>query len=438
MKRKLIILSALSILTSANLGPIFAYGIEEVESETVTTTEETTVSAEVPEEQATSASETKKEPGMESVEQTEEAVTETSDTSEKESVSEKEAITSNSAPQQIYAETPVEQVPPVYEDALPNLMEPLPEIFEVHKNETAANFIRRIGEAARKVGQESQLYASVMIAQAILETGSGQSTLGQAPYFNLFGIKGEFEGQSVTLFTSEDDGTGHLHQVSAAFRQYPNYQKSFEDYAKLIKEGVAGNQKLYTGVWKEHASTYQEATKALTGVYATDIHYDQKLNALIEEYHLTEYDQIKAASELNSVLIQTASHADSDFPEYAGQSYPGAYYYADGNCTQYVYNRIFQLGGFVDVNMGNGMDWGMSGQVKGYEVSSKPKTGTAVSFPPTVGGADATYGHVAFVEHIYENGSILISEMNAIGLGTVSYRVIEAQTASTLLYVTPK
>ncbi len=42
------------------------------------------------------------------------------------------------------------------------------------------DFIMEIGEDARKVGQEEDLYASVMIAQAILESGSGRSRLSQS------------------------------------------------------------------------------------------------------------------------------------------------------------------------------------------------------------------------------------------------------------------
>ncbi|EKL7554353.1 glucosaminidase domain-containing protein, partial [Enterococcus faecalis] len=48
------------------------------------------------------------------------------------------------------------------------------------KNESVEQFIQKIGEAARKVGQENDLYASVMIAQAILESASGQSLLSKA------------------------------------------------------------------------------------------------------------------------------------------------------------------------------------------------------------------------------------------------------------------
>ena len=44
-------------------------------------------------------------------------------------------------------------------------------------------FISQIAESARQLGQENDLYASVMIAQAILESNSGRSGLASAPQF---------------------------------------------------------------------------------------------------------------------------------------------------------------------------------------------------------------------------------------------------------------
>ncbi|WP_369598788.1 glucosaminidase domain-containing protein, partial [Enterococcus sp. S86.2] len=38
--------------------------------------------------------------------------------------------------------------------------------------------------AASQIAQENDLYASVMIAQAVLESGNGSSVLAQAPYYN--------------------------------------------------------------------------------------------------------------------------------------------------------------------------------------------------------------------------------------------------------------
>ena len=159
------------------------------------------------------------------------------------------------------------------------------------RNLTTAEFIEEIGEAARKIGQEEDLYASVMIAQAILESGSGGSQLAQAPNHNLFGIKGEHEGKSVSFATQEDTGGGNMITIQASFRAYDDYEDSFADYAKLMKEGISGNPEFYQGTWKSNTENYEEATAFLTGKYATDTSYNKKLNGLIETYNLTQYDQ---------------------------------------------------------------------------------------------------------------------------------------------------
>lgn len=107
------------------------------------------------------------------------------------------------------------------------------------KDESVESFIKKIGEPARKIGQKEDLYASVMIAQAILESASGTSQLAQAPNYNLFGIKGSHNGKSASFSTQEDTGNGSMITIQAEFRAYENYEESFEDYAKLMKEGLA-------------------------------------------------------------------------------------------------------------------------------------------------------------------------------------------------------
>ena len=171
------------------------------------------------------------------------------------------------------------------------------------KDESVDHFIREIGESARKIGKEKELYASVMIAQAILESASGQSQLAQEPNYNLFGIKGTHNGKSVSLATQEDLGNGTLYATQAGFRVYENYEDCFNDYATLLKEGITGDSNYYSGVWKSNAKTYQEATKYLTGRYATDTQYDQKLNGLIETYDLTDYDK-----ELQGPIISSSGY----------------------------------------------------------------------------------------------------------------------------------
>lgn len=146
------------------------------------------------------------------------------------------------------------------------------------------SFIAEIGETSRYLAARNDLYASVMIAQAILESDSGQSGLSQSPAYNYFGIKGEYNGQSVTLPTWEDDGNGNPYYIDAAFRSYGSIENSLQDYVVFLQGSY------YVGVHRSQTTSYRDATAALTGVYATDTTYGDKLNAIIEQYQLTIYD----------------------------------------------------------------------------------------------------------------------------------------------------
>ena len=187
--------------------------------------------------------------------------------------------------------------------------------FSVVKNQTTEEFIQSIGKDAQTIAWNEGLYASVMIAQAILETGSGNSQLARPPHHNLFGIKGSYQGKNVSFNTQEDKGNGQLYTIQSAFRQYPSYKESLEDYAVLLKKGISGNAGFYQATWKEYAESYQVATKALTGKYATDTSYDKKLNALIETYHLTMYDVEPNREEtISSSKDSAASNESAEAP----------------------------------------------------------------------------------------------------------------------------
>lgn len=144
-------------------------------------------------------------------------------------------------------------------------------------------FIQEIAPDAQQVAAGHDLYASVLIAQAILESNWGTSSLAKE-HHNLFGIKGAFQGMSTVMPTDENINGRNL-QVQASFRHYGNVKQSLLDYAELL------NQPLYANTHKSLCQDYTEATHHLNGVYATDPNYQHKLNRLIKSYHLTKYDQ---------------------------------------------------------------------------------------------------------------------------------------------------
>ncbi|MDU8931474.1 amidase domain-containing protein [Lactococcus cremoris] len=328
----------------------------------------------------------------------------------------------------------------VYSGPVLKKIEAAKPIEKIDSSSTEA-FIKSIADRVRILAGKNNLYASIILAQAILESGSGQSNMTQQ-YFNIFNITGAYLGKSISFKTEEFSGNNPYY-IEQSFRVYSNYDQALDDYINLMIKGTTWNSEIYAGAWKSHAKTYQEAAQALQGIFATDPEYAQKLIEIIEEYNLNFYDNVDSTTQvLDSNIPESplvASKLDSStYPDYNGVEYPGADSYAFGNCTQYVYNRIIQLGGQIGTHMGNGGEWGINAQAQGYFTTTVPTEGYAVSFPPGVAGSSSEYGHVAFVEKVYPDNSILVSEMNVKGNNIVSERHISAGVAALATYIQPK
>ena len=188
---------------------------------------------------------------------------------------------------------------------------------------TQQNFLSTIGGYARDIAKNNDLYASVMIAQAILESGWGQSGLASAPNYNLFGIKGDYNGNTVRMDTLEDDGSGNYYAAKEPFRKYSNYGESLSDYASLLTGDNNPNSwryKFYYGARVSATNSYQDATQHLTGRYATDTRYASKLNQLIQTYGLTQYDA-GGSSTASPARPQAPATGGGSYTVQAGDSY---------------------------------------------------------------------------------------------------------------------
>lgn len=151
-------------------------------------------------------------------------------------------------------------------------------------------FINIIAQQAKSVADANDLYVSVMIAQAIIESGWGSSTLSKAPNYNLFGIKGSYNGQTVYMSTLEYLN-GQWVTKNEPFKKYPSFAESFADNAATLRNvSFQSGVYYYSGAWKSNTKSYRDATAWLTGRYATDPNYASKLNSTIEMYRLTRFD----------------------------------------------------------------------------------------------------------------------------------------------------
>ena len=84
--------------------------------------------------------------------------------------------------------------------------------------------------------------------------------------------------------------------------------------------------------------------------------------------------------------------------------------YSVGQCTWWAATRRQQIGKPADPYMGHGYMWAASAERHGYPIGGTIQLGDVMSFERGVLGASGEYGHVAIVEEIHEDGSILISE----------------------------
>ncbi|WP_025094089.1 phage tail spike protein [Bacillus safensis] len=178
----------------------------------------------------------------------------------------------------------------------------------------AVDFIKKLAPGAKKVQKKYKVLASLVIAQGCLESGFGSSDLSKQAY-NLFGIKGTYNGKYVLMWTKEQDKQGNETRVQAPFRKYPSFAESLEDLGSLYTR-----LSRYKAVVGE--KDYQKATAAVAkGGYATDINYAMKLNSIIFTYKLTQYDNDDGIPEEPSEP-ETPTGPDYPSKEYDGKDMP--------------------------------------------------------------------------------------------------------------------
>lgn len=146
-----------------------------------------------------------------------------------------------------------------------------------------SNFIE---EVKRNIPSNTKILPSVIVAQAILESARGTSELARKAN-NLFGIKGNYNGQSYTVKTKEYLN-GRWTTVNAAFKKYPSYRESIIDHGNFFTSTPWRTQN-YQRVL--NAKDYKTQAKALQACgYATDPQYANKLINLIETNNLSSLD----------------------------------------------------------------------------------------------------------------------------------------------------
>lgn len=138
-------------------------------------------------------------------------------------------------------------------------------------------YIDRYSSLAVEHQDEFGIPASITLAQGLLESAAGRSTLATKAN-NHFGIKchKEWKGKSVKR---NDDAPNEC------FRKYNTVEESFRDHSLFLRRSR------YQKLFKLDVTDYQNWAKGLRECgYATDPNYAARLITIIERYSLYTYD----------------------------------------------------------------------------------------------------------------------------------------------------
>ena len=165
------------------------------------------------------------------------------------------------------------------------------------RNWTESYFIRKIGKLARKDMKKTGILASVTVAQAILESGYGTSSLGMEAH-NLFGMKAmlsnnswksAWKGDTFVKKTMEYLG-GKWYTITDTFRAYDTFEESIADHSAYLSYAKNGKRLRYAGVVGN--KNYEKTIKIIkAGGYATAPTYVTRICEIIKQYNLTKYDK---------------------------------------------------------------------------------------------------------------------------------------------------
>lgn len=158
--------------------------------------------------------------------------------------------------------------------------------------------IEAVGPLFQADMEQTQILASISLAQFLLESSYGTSELSQNAN-NLFGMKRELSGNTWDGSTWDSSSTyekttleyvnGEYVAVTAVFRRYPCISDSIADHSAYLLGAKNGNALRYAGLAGE--KDYRVAAQILKdGGYATNPGYAECLCKLIEQYQLTQYD----------------------------------------------------------------------------------------------------------------------------------------------------
>lgn len=149
---------------------------------------------------------------------------------------------------------------------------------QIRWNQAYQQYIDQYKGVAIEQMHKYRIPASITLAQGLLESGAGKSSLARKGN-NHFGIKCH-GWRGATVYFDDD-------AENECFRAYRNAYESYEDHSRFL----AGGQR-YSGLFRLHITDYKGWARGLKAAgYATNPQYANRLIDIIQLYRLYEYDR---------------------------------------------------------------------------------------------------------------------------------------------------
>lgn len=148
---------------------------------------------------------------------------------------------------------------------------------------TDESFFEKIKPYVLEDMRKTGILASLTAAQAHVESKKGNSGLTTKAN-NLFGIKGQYNGQFVKMLTTEYYN-GVAYKVMADFRKYPSWAESIADHSAMFNRMERYKNLRGETDWKKATENVKKDG------YATAPDYTETLRSRITKFRLYEWDQ---------------------------------------------------------------------------------------------------------------------------------------------------
>jgi LysM repeat protein len=160
------------------------------------------------------------------------------------------------------------------------------------------DYIKAFKGIAQREMESDGIPASIKLAQAILESNAGQSTLAREAN-NHFGIKCHSTWNGKTYYITDDDKDASGNLIQSCFRKYKKAEDSFEDHTEFLRDPKKYNR--YGFLFNLDRRDYRSWAYGLQSAgYATASTYAESLIRIIEQYQLNEYDTALGNGEITS------------------------------------------------------------------------------------------------------------------------------------------